>query len=285
MKRLLKIVAVLVLLIVVGLVAAYIYIDVIAKSAIERGSTYALGVQTTLESAKLKIFDGQLVMGGLHVSNPQGYEASHFLTMKEGDVAVTLASLRQDTVQVNHLHLIEIDVNLQKKDGKSNYNVILENLKRLETTPDPDAEAQRYVVNDLQIRNVVLHVDLLGGGTLTKVNVPIDKIQLKNVGSDTPRGVLLSDLSGVIIKAILAAAADKAGSIIPDDIVGDLKGQLAQLQSIEKLADVESLGELAKPIEEITGQLGSEIKNLGDKATGEVGKAIGDIFGGKKKQE
>ena len=44
MKTLIKMVAVLLILLVLATVAVALYIDTIAKTAIERGATYALGV-------------------------------------------------------------------------------------------------------------------------------------------------------------------------------------------------------------------------------------------------
>ena len=283
MKKLIKLVVLLLILIVGGAVAAYIYIDVLAKTAIERGSTYALGVNTTLKSTKLKVFDGQLILGGLNVANPQGYKTPHFLTLEDGDVAVSLASLRDDVVHVPHLRLSDIDVNLEKKEGKANYQVILDNLKGSETTTQPPAEeGKRYIVEEITVKNVKVHLDSLG--IVGAVNLPIDEIQLRNVGSETSRGVLLKDLAGVIVKAIFAAIVEKGGGLIPDDITGELKSGLSQLTDLSKLADVEKLGDVikdvGKPLDEATKDLGS----LGDKVKEDVGKAIGDLLGGKKEE-
>ncbi len=287
MKRLLQIVAALVILIIVGLVAAFLYIDVIAKAAIERGSTIALGVTTTLNTASLKIFQGQLVMTGLNVANPPGYQTKHFLDLKNGDVAVSLGSLRSDIVEVPHLRLKDIDINLEKKDGKANYQTILDNLKGSETKPAEPAksEGKRFIVKEVSVKNVVVHLDALG--LVGAVNIPIDEIELQNVGSDTGKGVLLKDLAGVIVKAIFMAIVDKAGSIIPADITGELKSGLAQLESLEKIADVKKLGELVKPLTDLkeVGDVSNAVKGVGEKATEGIGKAaegLGGLLGGKK---
>src|SRR5262245_37914607 len=128
MKKLFKLVILLIVLVFVVGLGAFFYIDTIAKAAIEKGSTLALGVQTKLNSAKLRILDGQLIMSGLDVANPSGFESKHFLNLKDGDVAVTLGSLDDDVVEVPHLLLSDVDVNLEKKSGKSNYQIILDNL-------------------------------------------------------------------------------------------------------------------------------------------------------------
>jgi hypothetical protein len=291
MKKLIKLVLVLVILLIVGVVGAYFYIDAITKTAIEHGSTHALGVNTTLNSASLRILQGQLVMGGLNVSNPTGYNTAHFLNMKDGDVAVSLGSLTKEIVEVPHIRLSDIDLNLEKKDGKANYQVILDNLKRGETSPPPDKtdeEGKRFIVKELSIKNVNVHLE--GIGPLgKKIDVPIDAIELNNVGSDTGKGVLLKDLSGVIVKAIFAAIVKNGGGLIPADIAGELTNGLAQLTDISKIADVEKLGELIKPLENLPAdlgeKLGEDIKGAGEAVKEGIGGAIGDLLGGKKDEK
>lgn len=290
MKKLIKLVLVLVILLIAAGVGVYFYLDTITKTAIEKGSTFALGVNTTLDSASLKVLSGQLVMGGLNVANPQGYDTNHFLNMKNGDVAVSLGSLTKDVVEVPHIRLTDIDLNLEKKNGKANYQVILDNLKGSETSPPPDKsteEGKRFIVNELSIKSINVH--LVGIGPMGTINVPIDAIELNNVGSDTGKGVLLKDLSGVIVKAIFAAIVENGGGLIPADIAGELTSGLAQLTDITKIADVEKLGEIIKPLEglgEGAGQLGEKlgegVKGAGDKLKEGVGGAIGDLLGGNK---
>ena len=284
MKKLIKLVVVLLLLLVVLLVAAFFYIDTIAKTAIERGSTYALGVPTTLKSADIKVFSGQFGMAGLNVSNPQGFKTSHFMTLGNGGVAVSLPSLREEVITLPYLKLDAIDLNLEKTDGKSNYQVILDNLKKLEgeskePTPKKEEEGKRFIVKEVSITNVKVHVNQ--GGLIQNIEIPIDEIKLKDVGSESGKGVLLKDLAGVIVQAVFAAAVQVGGNLIPTEMLGELKGGLEQLDSLEKLADIESLG---KNLENISAPL----KDIGDKLKEDPGKAIkdlGGLLGGEKKKE
>lgn len=272
MKTLIKLVVVLIVLVIIAAAGAWVYIDSIAKAAIERGSTSALGVETKVSSASLSLLHGQLTLKGLDVANPNGFDSKHFLNLKDGDVAVTFSSLRQDIIEVPHLLLTDLDVNLEKKEGKANYQTILDNLKGSESDTKPAAkEGKRYIIKTLEIRNVKVHVNLLGA--VGNVNVPIDEIKLENVGSDTGKGILLKDLAGVIVKAVFAAAADKGGGLIPADISADLNKGLAQLKSLDKLADVKSLG---KNLGDIQKNIGDPIKSIGDKAKDALGGALGN---------
>jgi uncharacterized protein involved in outer membrane biogenesis len=281
-RKLVKLIVVLVV-IVGGIVLAWFYLDSLAKTAVEKGATYALGVNTSLGSAKVSLLKGQFVMSELEVANPPGFKTSHFLTLGTGDVAVSLNSLREEVIHLPHLTLDVIDINLEKKDGSSNYQTILSHLKGHEDKP-PSSEEQkgkRYIVDKLTITKATIHTNPLGGDIagLAKVDLPIDTIELKNVGSDTGKGVLLSDLAGVIVKAVLGAAVNKAGDLLPKDIAGDLGASLAQLKDISKIADVESLG---KAVGDLGKNLGNPVKDLGDQTKGAI-KGLGGLLGGQDK--
>lgn len=278
MRKLLKIIVVLLVLVIGAAVAAFFYINTIAKTAIEKGSTYALGVPTTLKSADIKLFSGKFGMAGLNVSNPQGFATPHFMTLDDGGVAVSLGTLREEVVTLPYLKLDGIDLNLEKKDGKSNYQVILDNLKKLEgeskdPAPKTDEGGKRFILSDVSITNVVVHVNQ--GGLIQNIEIPIKEIKLQNVGSETGKGVLLKDLAGVIVKAIFAAAVQVGGNLIPTEMLGELQGGLAQLGSLDKIANFENIGESLKNI----GNIGEPLKDIGDKLKEDPAGALKDIGG------
>ncbi len=283
MKKLIKMVAVLLILLVLATVAVALYIDTIAKTAIERGATYALGVETTLGSADVGLLNGTFSMGDLTVANPSGFESPYFTHLGQGDVEVALKTLRQETVELPTLTLTDLEIYLDKKEGKANYDVILENLKRFESQENVqgDAGGKKFIIEEVLIKNIMVHVQLLPlGGSLTKLDVPIDEIRLENVGSQTGRGVVMSELTGAIIKGVLIAIVQKGGGLVPDDILGDLGQGLGSLAEIGVDA-VTGLGDLINDagggLDEVTEGLGDAIKNIGD--------GLGGLLGGEKKKD
>ena len=243
-KKLFLGLGIIVLLLIVGVVLAFSYIDSLAKTAIERGSTYALGVNTTVSSVDVGVLGGTFDMGGLKVANPEGYQSAHFLALGDGGVAVSLGTLRQDVVNLPYLTLSDISVNLEKREGKANYKVILDNLKRFESDqpadpkePKPAKEGKKFIVEKIEISNVNVHVDLLPmGGDVTKLDVPIEKIELTGVGTGSNQnGVAMGELTDIVIKAILDAVVEKAGNVLPAGLVNDLQSQLADLKSLSEM--------------------------------------------------
>ena len=283
MKKLIRVVCGLVVVLLVLAVGAVVYIDSIAKTAIERGATYALGVDTTLGSADVKLLSGAFAMGDLTIANPKGFESPFFTHLGRGDVEVALATLRQETVELPTLTLTDLEMYLEKKEGKANYEVILENLKRFESQEkaQDDGGGKKYIIDEVVIKNIMVHVQLLPlGGNLTKLDVPIDEIRLENVGSETSRGVVMSELTGVIIKGVLIAIVQKGGGLIPDDIVGTLELGLDSLTEIGADAAT-GLGDRIKNagggLDEITEGVGDAIKSIGD--------GLGGLLGGEKKKD
>ncbi len=238
-------------LVIVAVLVAIAAVNGIARTAIEKGGTYALGAKTDVASVHVGLLSGEFSMAGLTVDNPSGgaFATSHFLSLGKGGVAVSFGTLNKSTVELPSLTLTNLDVNLEKKDGKTNYGAILDHLKQAtggdqsKPASKPAADEKRFIIHDLDIQNVVIHVDLLGGpaalSNATKLTVPIDRIQLTDVGQTgtgvAGSGVTMSELSGIIVKAVLAAASQKGGGIIPADVLSDLQGQLAAFGDLDKL--------------------------------------------------
>jgi uncharacterized protein involved in outer membrane biogenesis len=305
MKLIKRLILVAVLLVILVAVALFYYIDSIAKSGIEKGATYALGVDTKLDNVSIGLFSGKFGMDKLHVTNPSGFSSPHFFALGKAELAVSLGSLMGDKVHVPRIAFKDIDLHLDKANGKANYDVIMENLKKLEsksddTVKDESGTGKRFVIDVIEIENVAVHVNLLPElGQLTKLDISIPSLTLKNIGSDSDKGALMADVTDVVIKAIMKAVIAKGG--LPADMLGDLQGRLAQLQNIDKvgiqMADKvinDVTGKVTGEIEKVTKDLGKDLlkdagkdmaKDLTKDLTKDLGKGVGDLFGKDKKDK
>jgi hypothetical protein len=277
MQKLVVLAGALVVVLVMIVVIVFMSIDSIAKTAIVRGSTYALGVQTTLGSADIGIFSGEFAMKGLNVANPDGFESEYFLQLGEGFLAVSLGSLRQDTVEVPTLALTGIDINLEKRSGKANYKIITDNLKRFESTDsgDDDAKAdagkpdKKFVVHEIIIRDVNVKVDF----GLTRMEIPIEEVRMTEVGTES---MTTAELTNRVIKMILAAIV-KNGAQLPADLVNDLGGALAELGGLGDMTVSETVKTVGKVLDGLDKGSPDAGKSIGDAIEG-----LGGLFGDKK---
>lgn len=298
MKKLLKVlmalVVVFVLLIVGAVVAVAWYVDDIAKKAIQDGGTQALGVQTTLDDADVGILSGEFEMRGLKVANPGGYTPEHFLTLGEGGVAVTYSSLQEPTVELPEFRLEGINVSLQKKGGKANYQVILDNLKKMQGTgssdkpaepaPGSTGEEKKFVIRQLLISDVRIDVDMvdvpLGVGEMAKVSIPIDKIELSNVGQVGTgvkgSGVTMEELISIIVQVVLNAAVENGAGKLPVEFLNDLQGQLANLEGLKGLP-MKVVGDATKALEDATKDVSDKVKDATEEAGKKLEEGIKDL--------
>ena len=310
MKKLLKLgiflVCLLLVLVVAGTLIVGAYANQIAKKAIEQGGTYALGVDTKVNDVKLGLLSGEFGLNGLDVANPAGagHTSPHFLGLGHAEVKVDYSALQQPVVKLPRLALDAIDVSLEKRGGKANYQTILDNLKKLESgssptpQPQPSGSEKKFVIQDLSITNVTIHVDMLDAGGLSqvaKLTIPLDKIQLSNVGQTGTgvqgTGVTMKELVSIVVQAVLGAATQKAGDILPGELLSDLQGQLGQLSGLKDLP-MQVTGDLKNVVD----NLGKDVGKKAEEAAKDVGKKIEDVtkgvgdalknpFGGDKKKE
>ena len=287
----------LIVLIIAAVVILSITINSIARKGIEVGANSALGVTTTLKSASIGIFSGKFGLNGLNVANPQGFAGDHFLNLGDAHVAVSLSSLTKDTIELPEFAMDGLDVSLERKAGKSNYQVILDNLEKFTggggkpttkpTEPKKGGE-KKLIIKQVTLRNITVHANMVDAGTpglsdLAAVTVPIPEIKLSNVGQTGSgvggSGVTVGELSSIIVQAIMAAVVEKGG-VLPEQLLGELKGKLAGMGGLKGLGAsfVTEAGGSAKALGE---QFGAAVTNLGETAK----KAVEGLPGADKIKE
>jgi hypothetical protein len=259
MSKLARISLILLILLLLCVGATFLFLNQLAAKAVEKGGTYALGVPTTLSSARIHPVDGKFALLGMHVANPEGFSSPHFFELQVGELQVAMSSLTKDTVEAPQLELNGLDLNLERASGKTNYGAILDHLKRFESEgpPKDDSGGKKFIVRDVLIRDITVHVDLVPvGGSLTKTTVSVPEIHLTNVGTGED-AKSISQLMSEILTAVLNAAVQSAGDLIPAEVLGDLKGGLSGLKGVAL-------------------DLGKGIQGVGK----EVGEKAGDLLKG-----
>lgn len=304
MKTLLRLAFALGLLAVLCLAGLGYFADGAARAAIERGGSYALGVKTTLDSADLGLLSGEFGLSGLAVENPEGFGGEHFLTLGEGSLELSLGDMSQDEVRVPQLALSGVFVDLERKGGKTNYGVILENLERFQAggpsgdedgVPGPSIVFDRIVITDVEARVSLIPI----GGGVTQVPVHIDEIVLEDVGADGS-GVTVSQAFDIVLRAVLTTVVTVGGDLIPLDLLEDLGGQLGDVAALAgdltgglsasvggvALDLGEGLGGVVLGVGGALGDAGGAVlggvgEGLGGAVEG-IGAGLGGLFGGKK---
>ena len=281
MKKVLTFILGLVVVLVGVVLVLFSRIDSIAKTGIQDGGKYALGVNTAVDTVKISLFGGTFDMAGLQIANPKGFEDAPIL-MKNGKfaLAVDSGSFFSDTIVVPLIELDGLDLYIIKKGDLNNISPILDHLKQFEggeAAEEETGESKQFVIKKLVIKNVKAHLDLPVVG---KKTVQVPDIVLENLTQDNADGMVMSEVMARIFPMITSVALQSLGDLIPTDLAGDLTKGLAGVA--ENLGG--NIGELIKDptaaIGDVAGQAGKVIedatKNITDKVNESVGEGAGD---------
>jgi len=273
MKILLRILLGLFLLLVLLVGAGIYYIDYAVKSVIEEGGTYALGVETRLESADLELFAGRCTLDGLTVANPAGFAGEHFAFLGRGPLEVDIQTLSEPMLVVPSLQIEGFELLLERKGTSTNVSKILANLERLSGPEEEGGEGggtkepaegpeKTYLVRSIVLRDITATADLVPeGGELAKTSVTIERLELEDIG-DT--GETLPQLVLRITRAVLDSAVGRLEGQIPVALLQDLQADLSALED-----------EARAKLDEKVRELGEDVKGKVDDA---VQKGLDDLL-------
>ena len=100
MKLFVRLLIGVVLLLVAGVALAAIFVDSIIQGAVEKGATYATGVETHLGHVSAGIFAGTLELSDLTIANPPGFRAEPFLKLGSAQAAWDNGTLLSDKIEM-----------------------------------------------------------------------------------------------------------------------------------------------------------------------------------------
>lgn len=275
-----------VLVVLLGGLAA-LSLGAVASSAVERGGTYALGVETEVDDVELGLLSGRFGLRGLRVANPKGFDEPHLLVLDDAHLSIGLASLTADTVEVPRLVVDGLDLTLERSGDGLNVTPVMESLERFggpdEPAPDdPAEEGKRFVVRELRIEGVTARLALAPElGSLGTTRVELTRLVLEDVGAGGG-GQSLPELVATILTAVLDALAGQGA--LPDEFQARLDAGLGQLDALRGRLEVE-LSELQRQAGEVGEQVEQAKKDVEDVGKQVEGALEGLLGGGKKGEE
>jgi hypothetical protein len=254
---------VIVLLVLIG-AGVFLFFDRLVSTSIEKGATYATGVETKVGGVDASPFAGALAIDELSIANPPGFRPEPFVSLRSTRAAWENGTILSDSIHVREFVLDGVSVNLERTGGKTNYGAILDHVEKLapektDSKSEPSGEARNLKIDRLVIRDVktALHLDIAGVAKSFEVKVP--EIVISDFDSSGSTGEIVAKLTRSVINALLKSSLQAGQGIFPEELLKDLGGQL---QGLEKmlgeqaeglLKDLEGLDGAKKALEEAGG--------------------------------
>ncbi len=224
------------LLLVLG-TGAFLFFDSLVSTSIEKGATYATGVEARVGGVDASPFAGSLAIDDLSIANPPGFRPEPFVSLRSTRAAWENGTILSDSIHVREFVLDGVAVNLERTGGKTNYGAILDHVEKLSSggggsQPEAAGEPRSLKIDRLVIRDVetALHIEALGAARSFEVQVP--EIVISDFDSSGSTAEIVAKLTRSVINALLESSLKAGQGVFPEDLLKDLGGQL---QGIEKI--------------------------------------------------
>lgn len=227
-----------VVLVLIGLGAAYFSLNSLIKKGFETVGPKVAKVETRLGSAAVFPFTGSGKLSQIFIGNPEGSKTPHAITLDAINVQVNLPSIKTDTILVSSVKIVAPDIYIEGGlTSKNNLTTIAKNIESTLSSPEPKAaqspkksdgdSGKKVVIKDLLITGAKVHwVSVLTLGQ--EVALPLPDIHLQNIGEKS-NGLTPVELSKLILDEIF-----KAASTVSSKNTGKMVEQLKE-QGKEKL--------------------------------------------------
>ena len=208
MKFLFKLLLSLFVLLVLVAGGGTLFLDDIVRKGIETVGTQVAKVEVRLDDVGVSVFTGKGALRGLQVANPKGYRAPAAVKVGQALVVLKPLSVFSERVVVRSVVVQETEIHYEKRDGKTNLDVIQANVESVLLDRDKKTKPEKKLqIDSLVIRNAKVHV--YGDKPDEPPTVlTLNEIHLKNLGQG-PEGItgaeLTRKLTAAVIKDTLAA--------------------------------------------------------------------------------
>lgn len=201
MKKILKISAIFIGLLIVLVVGLALSIDYILKSGIENTGSDMFLTKLSVESVNVSLFGGDVRFEGISIANPEGFDdGDSAMTIREIHLRMEPLSLFSDTIYIHELDVQMIDVLFEHtaETGRSNIGQLRQNLEAYSASSKPLDIA--VVIDQFAMIDATLTIrtDIPAVETYTAT---IPRVELSGIGRDEETEV--SEVMILVIEILL----------------------------------------------------------------------------------
>ena len=205
-------------LIVIVLVAGWLYLEPMVKGVVHKFGTQIVGTEVNLAGFSLHPLDGELEISGFTVANPEGYETPNLLSLGNIFVKVDPKSVLSDTIVVEEVRILKPELTYEMPNfSTSNVQQLQENVARNtaksgEAKPVEAKAEEPAATESAPAKKVIIRKVTVAGGSLSAMT-PLQKntgalalempaIELTDIG-DESKSMSINESVTVIFNKIL----------------------------------------------------------------------------------
>ena len=233
MKKLLIIIAV--ILVVIGVATSLFLsnLDGLIKDTIETEGTAAVGTQVSLQAVETDLVAGKAVLSGLTVANVDGYQAANAI-----EISQLVAQVDYETQIIEEILIEQPVINAELVGTRSNFNDLIDNMPPSEAVEETDEEEVELTILSFKLNQATANVlsDRLG-----EMNFVMDDLEITNLSGTADQ------ISEQITKALTGHIAKQVQDYVTEQFKAKFNAE-ALTEAKEKVDEVvkEKLGDKLK---------------------------------------
>jgi uncharacterized protein involved in outer membrane biogenesis len=188
-------------LLIVVIAIVLLKLDSIAKSTIETQATASTTLTTTLNSANISLFGGNVKLADLKVGSPRGFDAPAMFELNSVGVQVSYSELRQTPIRIAEITVNGPKLIVEQKGGQLNLQAAMDQM------PKSEPSTLRMIIGKLTVADT--HVVLKPNLPMLppEIDLTLPTITLQNIGNsdNSQNGAAISE----VLTQVWAAMAQK----------------------------------------------------------------------------
>ncbi len=229
----------------------------VLKPIIENAGSELLKTPVTVETAKLSISSGDLIIQGLKVANPKPFTAGDAVHIGKFNVRLDIMSLFSDKIHVNNIEFTDSSILFETTAQTNNFATLANNLKgegstattqEAQPSADNSASNKKIVIDFLKIAGIKVKASISGiAGQDLGTEMTIPTIEMTDIGKE----------NDTTIKQALQIVSSNVKGYMGSDISGQFKRLLHN--SKDQIKDLgKNLGEnIGGSVDKLKGLLGN----------------------------
>ena len=265
MKKVLKWALIVIpLLIIIAVVVVILMLDGIAKRTLETQSTASTNLVTTLDSAHISIFGGQVALDDLKIGSPKGFAAPTMFDMKKLKVGVSYKQLTKNPMHIGEIMIEAPKLVIEQQGGKVNVNAAMEQM------PKSEPSSMKLIIDKLQVNNTQIVIRPGVPFLKPEYNLTLPPIIMENVGNadGNQNGAAIKDVVTQMLTVLMASA--KESDALPPEMK---KWMVTSTDELKAMAQQELTKQSQKYIDQAKQQGGEQLQ-----------KGLEGLLGGQKKK-
>jgi hypothetical protein len=238
-----KLIKYLLIIIATLIVVFFLYLNTIFKTTAENIASRMTGTKVSISFAAISPFSGTIVIKGMDVGNPKGFQSKHAIEFSSLTANVDTKTIFDEKIRITKVELKNPVIYYEVGMDGDNIRKLLSNVKSNSASP-ARAEAanesskrikRKVVIDDLYLINCKARLAANFFGLKAGHEVKLDNIHLKNIG-ESKGGVSVENVTGLVLQNIIKQLASIRASDITDQIGGiDTKSISKSLGGIKDL--------------------------------------------------